>query len=248
MGFKYKDNSRKYYRVVCEVNGCPWKVTVGCESNSDTVRIIWFNNVHTYNARDISNYKPVFHLKEMGRIIVNMVRDNPSYKPNTICSDLESEFSINMTYKQAWRAKEGANQIIEGRSEDSYILVPWLCQRLSEAIPRIYTSWECTDDKRFKRVGTMLGATGYDANDGLWPLAYGIVSSENDDDWHWFLNLLKDILDGCSVTFLTDRHGGGKEGALKMLDNIVYARTEEDYNNALVDMTAFRVELSVDTL
>ncbi|XP_059650577.1 protein FAR1-RELATED SEQUENCE 6-like [Cornus florida] len=201
------------------------------------VRNIRFNNVHTHTAQDISDYKPIFHSKEMGRVIVNKVRDNPSYKPNVIYSDLESEFSVNMTYKQAWRAKERANQIIERCPKDSYILVPWLCQRISEAIPGTFTSWECTDDMRFKRVfvaygcsirgfnnycrpilsiddchlsgnykGTMLGATGYDANHGLWPLAYGIVSSENDDDWHWFLNLLKHILDGRSVTILTDRH------------------------------------------
>ncbi|XP_059658654.1 uncharacterized protein LOC132304976 [Cornus florida] len=246
----------------------------------------------------------------MGRAIVNKVRDNPKCTPKTISTDINGEFSAKMTYMQSWRAKECARHIIEGNPKDSYILVPWLCERIAEYIPGTITSWECMDDRRFKRVfvaygcsirgfinycrpmlaidachlsgnykGTMLGATGFDANDGLWPLAYAVVSSENDDDWHWFLSKVKEILDGRIVTILTDRHpsliscirdifgsqyhswclrhltanfstsilgrqslglrASGKEHAKKLLDKIAYARTVDEYENALA---AMRVE------
>ncbi|XP_059631809.1 uncharacterized protein LOC132274528 [Cornus florida] len=312
--FKYLDNSRKYYRVVCGVNNYPWKLSAGCEGSGDIVRIKRFNNVHTHTAQDISDYKAIFWSKEMGRAIVNKVRDNPKCTPKTISIDINGEFSAKMTYMQSWRAKECARHIIEGNPKDSYILVPWLCERIAEYIPGTITSWECTDDRRFKRVfvaygcsirgfinycrpmlaidachlsgnykGTMLGATGFDANDGLWPLAYAVVSSENDDDWHWFLSKVKEILDGRIVTILTDRHpsliscirdifgsqyhswclrhltanfstsilgrqslglrASGKEHAKKLLDKIAYARTVDEYKNALAAMRVFRGEL-----
>ncbi|XP_059657316.1 uncharacterized protein LOC132303890 [Cornus florida] len=309
--FKYLDNSRRYYRVVCDVKSCPWKLSAGCKGSSDLVRIMRFNNVHIHTAQDISDYKAVFRSNEMGRAIVNKVRDNSKYTPKAISTNIESEFSVNMTYMQSWRAKECARHIIEGNPEDSYILVLWLCERIKNSIPDTITSWECTEDKRFKRVfvaygcsiqgfinycrpilaidachlsgnyqGTMLGATGYDANEGLWPLAYAIVSTENDDDWHWFLNKVKEILNGRIVTILTDRHPSliscirdifgsqyhswclrhlmanfstsilgnrilglrskGKESAKKLLDQIAYARTLDEYEHALAAMRLFR--------
>ncbi|XP_059654712.1 uncharacterized protein LOC132301479 [Cornus florida] len=250
----------------------------------------------------------------MGQAIVNKVRDNPKCTPKTISTDINGEFSAKMTYMQSWRAKECARHIIEGNPKDSYILVPWLYERIAEYIPGIITSWECTDDRRFKRVfvacgcsirgfinycrpmlaidtchlsgnykGIMLGARGFDANDGLWPLAYAVVSCENDDDWYWFLSKVKEILDGRIVTILTDRHPSliscirdifgsqyhswclhhltancstsilgrqslglralGKEQAKKLLDKIAYARTVDEYENALAAMRVFRGEL-----
>ncbi|XP_059654605.1 uncharacterized protein LOC132301364 [Cornus florida] len=215
----------------------------------------------------------------MGRAIVNKVMDNPKCTPKTISIDINGEFSAKMTYMQSWRAKECARHIIEGNPKDSYILVPWLCERIAEYIPGTITSWECTDDGRFKRVNNAW-CNGVRCDDGLWPLAYAVISSENDDDWHWFLSKAKEILDGCIVTILTDRHrsliscirdifgsqyhswclhhltanfstsilgrqslGSGKEQAKKLLDKIAYARTVDEYENALAAMWVFRGEL-----
>ena len=41
--------------------------------------------------------------------------------------------------------------------------------------------------------GILLCATGVDANGSLFPLGYGIVDAENDDNWQWFVKLLHDV-------------------------------------------------------
>ncbi|KAF7145790.1 hypothetical protein RHSIM_Rhsim04G0123600 [Rhododendron simsii] len=54
--------------------------------------------------------------------------------------------------------------------------------------------------------GSCLFAVAYDANDQLYHLAYAIVSSENYEDWLWFMHNLKEIVAGKKVVVVTDRN------------------------------------------
>ena len=56
--------------------------------------------------------------------------------------------------------------------------------------------------------GALLSAIAYDADDGMFPLTLGVVSSENYEDWYWFLEKLKGVLDGKEVVIISDRHQG----------------------------------------
>ena len=47
--------------------------------------------------------------------------------------------------------------------------------------------------------GALLFAITYDVDDGMFLLAIGVVSSENYEDWYWFLKKLKGVLDGKEV-------------------------------------------------
>lgn len=70
----------------------------------------------------------------------------------------------------------------------------------------------------------MLAATATDANGSLFPVAFAIVDIENDDNWHWFLQLLHrviaenspEFLQGNILTFLSDR----QKGLLEAVENI----------------------------
>ena len=56
--------------------------------------------------------------------------------------------------------------------------------------------------------GQLLTAVGVDANNGIYPVAYGIVESESKHSWTWFLTCLGDDLDlynNSHFTFITDR-------------------------------------------
>ena len=49
-------------------------------------------------------------------------------------------------------------------------------------------------------------ATTYDVDDGMFPIAFGVISSENYEDWLWFLQKLKGILQDKEVVIISDRH------------------------------------------
>lgn len=60
-----------------------------------------------------------------------------------------------------------------------------------------------------KYLGTLLSATSFDADGGVFPLAFGVVDEENDDSWMWFLLELRKALEMSTdkippLTFLSD--------------------------------------------
>nr|KAJ0185193.1 hypothetical protein LSAT_V11C900500550 [Lactuca sativa] len=59
--------------------------------------------------------------------------------------------------------------------------------------------------------GQILTAVGVDSNNGIYPLAYAIVETENTDSWNWFLECIADDLDlyaNSNFTFISDRQKG----------------------------------------
>ncbi|GJW94287.1 FAR1-related sequence 10 [Tanacetum coccineum] len=64
---------------------------------------------------------------------------------------------------------------------------------------------------RGQYLGQLLIVVGVDANNGIYPVAYGIVESESSYSWTWFLTCLGDDLDlfsNSNFTFITDRQKG----------------------------------------
>ncbi|CAA7044423.1 unnamed protein product [Microthlaspi erraticum] len=58
-----------------------------------------------------------------------------------------------------------------------------------------------------KFMGTLLTASGQDANFQVFSLAFAVVDSENNESWTWFLQKLDRILaDSTSLTIISDRH------------------------------------------
>ncbi|KAM1046588.1 uncharacterized protein LOC126592138 [Malus sylvestris] len=67
---------------------------------------------------------------------------------------------------------------------------------------------------------TFLAATALDGDDGLFPVAFAIVDTENDDNWRWFLEQLRSVLSTTqSLTFVSDREKGLKKSVLEVFEN-----------------------------
>ena len=54
--------------------------------------------------------------------------------------------------------------------------------------------------------GVLLVATAQDGNNKCYPIAWGIVDSENKDAWTWFLTRLREVIgDTDKLVFVSDR-------------------------------------------
>lgn len=68
-----------------------------------------------------------------------------------------------------------------------------------------------------KYLGTLLLATGVDGDGAIFPLAFGVVDEETDENWVWFLSELHFLLENNTenmprLTILSDRQKGIVEG------------------------------------
>ncbi|KAG7599567.1 Transposase MuDR plant [Arabidopsis suecica] len=60
---------------------------------------------------------------------------------------------------------------------------------------------------RTRYGGCLVAASAQDANFQVFPLAFGIVNSENDEAWTWFMNKLTEVVpDEPDLVFISDRH------------------------------------------
>nr|VDD27066.1 unnamed protein product [Brassica oleracea] len=73
------------------------------------------------------------------------------------------------------------------------------------AIRKVIVLDETFLKSKFK--GVILVATALDGNSNFYPLAFGIVDSENDRSWDWFIRQLKFVIaDEQSLAFVSDRN------------------------------------------
>ncbi|XP_026419564.1 uncharacterized protein LOC113315509 [Papaver somniferum] len=64
-------------------------------------------------------------------------------------------------------------------------------------------------------MGTLMDATCINGNDSFYSFAFALVSAENKDNWFWFLDNLKQVVDRHPIVFLSDRHEGLLQGIPK---------------------------------
>ncbi|XP_028803367.1 uncharacterized protein LOC114758484 [Neltuma alba] len=79
-----------------------------------------------------------------------------------------------------------------------------------------------------KYLSTFLSATSFDADGGLFPLAFGVVDVENDESWTWFLSQLHKTLEVNSETvppmiFLSEGQKGIMDSVRRKFPNSFHA-------------------------
>jgi hypothetical protein len=252
--FVTKKSSKSIYTIVCKEEGCPWRLYASSIEGTRGFRIKTFKSEHTCFGINHPGNKQATSAMIASRI-AEKIKDQPDYRPVDIILDVKRELGVDITYSKALRAREAAFELNNGTHEDAYKNLPQYCQDLEAVDPKTKAVVERTADNKFHRMflchgacavgfvycrpllgldgthlkskykGILLAATATDANGQLFPLAYAIVSIENDDNWLWFLRLLHEIIETNApdlvvereeqadrLVFLSDRQKGLIEG------------------------------------
>ncbi|RVX01277.1 hypothetical protein CK203_031349 [Vitis vinifera] len=201
--------------VKCSVEGCPWKITAHAVEGNEILRVYAYQVNHNHIAQDECLSKVRVSSKRGVVVVEDVLRE---INPGTI-----AEYTSH-----------------EGHFKQLFIAHAFSIQGFTMGCRPVLAIDSCHLSGPYK--GALLSAIAYDADDGMFPLALGVVGSENYEDWYWFLEKLKEILDdqeNFSSFFNRQNIRGKKEDALLLLDNIAYARLDIDYNEAFEKLVRF---------
>ncbi|XP_024033542.1 uncharacterized protein LOC112095668 [Citrus clementina] len=159
-----------------------------------------------------------------------------------------------LTYQQAYRAREVGLEIVRGNPAESYNLLPKYSHVLTTANEGTVTHFEQDGDGNFLYYfvalgssikgfmqyirpviavdgahlkglyrGSMFVATCLDGNNQLYPLAIGIMHSENNDAWEWFMMKLHGVIgDRPELVIISDRCTTIRRAVLKVFHNATH--------------------------
>ncbi|XP_034200557.1 uncharacterized protein LOC117615562 [Prunus dulcis] len=164
---------------------CNWRVYASrCEATGSFV-IRTLNNVHTCAGRIRESKSKMMRSRVVSSLIVDRIRAKPELKPVEIIHEFKDYYGIDISYYHAWFGKELAKLDVHGDESKSF-------------------------NELSKYKGQLLCASGKNGNQGVYPLAFGVVDSETEENWTWFLQHLASILlpMGRVVTFFSDRNQG----------------------------------------
>ncbi|KAH0694814.1 hypothetical protein KY285_021911 [Solanum tuberosum] len=141
------------------------------------------------------------------------------YTPKDIERDMLAGYVVQLTYMQAWRAKEAALELVRGDPIQSYAKLPSYFHILEATYPALFTSikgWEyCRPivvvDGTFLKGAykeTLLTANTLDA-------------TENDASWRWFFEQFRDSFgQRLEMSIVFDRHASIIKATLRVYDEV----------------------------
>ncbi|XP_057791782.1 uncharacterized protein LOC131008766 [Salvia miltiorrhiza] len=100
------------------------------------------------------------HSKVVAAFVANRIRDDGEViKPKSIMAELVRDFGIKIKYDVALRARNLGMEMIYGRVDDSFLLLPRYLYALKEANPGTLYGLEVDIDCRFKHLFVALAAS-----------------------------------------------------------------------------------------
>ncbi|XP_019238435.1 PREDICTED: uncharacterized protein LOC109218521 [Nicotiana attenuata] len=220
--FRVKRSSSRSYWLICVDENCTWHFKATSINDSAMFKVRNFDRQHTCSLMDNTFIQRKPTAMVVGSMVIPKYSDPKTiYTPKDIKFDMLSEHDVNLTYMQAWRAKEKALQFMRGHPADSYSKLPSYLYNLEKTYPGSVVKLKKTDDDCFLYVfvaictsisgweycrpvvvvdgtflksayrGIMLTASTMDAAGTILPLSYAVVDSENDTSWKWFFEQFK---------------------------------------------------------
>ncbi|XP_020417941.1 uncharacterized protein LOC109948663 [Prunus persica] len=173
-------------------------------------------------------------------LFVDRIRAKPKLKLVEIIHEFKNYYGIDISYYHTWFGKELAKLDVHGDESKSFNELVWYVNVVKGTNPGSLCVLECEAGiNHFRRFFVSFGA--------FYPLAFGVVDSETEENWTWSLQHSAAILlpMGRVVTFFSDcnqefdievpKSGYGKllqDYVINLFSICAYAVTEEEFKVA----------------
>ncbi|XP_073119754.1 uncharacterized protein [Henckelia pumila] len=232
-----RKSNKKFYDVRCVTPSCKWKIRASQIQNSSRFSIRVYRNIHTCDLSYRRKMHRQATSDFVAKILVENFKGQLSLPEPKIIITMMQNKGVEFSYFKAWRGRQVALDKLLGSPEESYRIMPSYLHMIERVNKDSKTDLVTDSTGRFKYMflaygacidgfrrmrkvisvdgtflkckyrGCLLVATAQDGDFHQYPISWGIVDSENDDSWTWFLQKLKEFInDDPELVIISDRH------------------------------------------
>ncbi|PKI72699.1 hypothetical protein CRG98_006907 [Punica granatum] len=248
-GYRLKKNDTNRASGTCAIDGCSWKIHASWVQATETFTIKKMEESHTCGGaswkaahpaknwlvgiikerlQDSPNHKP----KEIARAIFRDFGLKLNY--SQVWRGIEdAREQLQGSYKDAYsqlpwfcervvEANPGSiTEVVssdEERFQRLFVCFHALVQGFQNACRPLLFLGATYLKSKYHEI--LLTASSLDGDDAVFPLAFAVVDTENDDNWRWFLEKLKSAVGPSRpLTFVADMEKGMEKPALELFEN-----------------------------
>ncbi|XP_057793162.1 uncharacterized protein LOC131009771 [Salvia miltiorrhiza] len=179
-----KSDSRRVYFKCKHSDTCPFKLHASSQDGA-----IWgvykFTNEHSCDGELGRVARIKAPAKVVAAYLAHKIHDDCEIlKPKAIQLELRREFGVQIKYDVALRARNRATEMVYGRHDQSFEMLPKYLYMLRQSNP-----------------------VTKDGNESLFPLAYGVGPKENDESWTYFMSRIRRVYGQADpLLIVSDQH------------------------------------------
>ncbi|XP_075099516.1 uncharacterized protein LOC142176285 [Nicotiana tabacum] len=237
--FKVVRSSSTRYLLKCNDDRCGWCVYAFRIKDSTLFKIVKIEKKHDCSVNTMKVDQRHATSKLISGYIIDNLRD-PRFEvtPAFVMAEMQKLHGLDIGYHKAWRAIQLASALIKGTPEENYELLSSYLYMITSKNPRTYTNINIDDNNRSsisgwnhcrpviavdatflksKFRGVLMISVSKDANNQIFPLAFGIAESENNNSYEWYFSQLRnEIGSRQNLIFLSGRHQAIAYGIAKV--------------------------------
>uniref|UniRef100_A0A5B6ZQT0 SWIM-type domain-containing protein n=1 Tax=Davidia involucrata TaxID=16924 RepID=A0A5B6ZQT0_DAVIN len=240
--YKYKKNDSHRVTVKCKSEGCPWRIYASRLATTQLICIKKMSTTHTCEGTAVKagyratrgwvgsiikeklkvspNYKPKDIASDIKREYGIQLNYSQAWRAKEIARE-----QLQGSYKEAYSQLPFFCEKIKETNPGS---IATFATKEDSSFHRLFVSFHASisgfqqgcrpllfldsTPLNSKYQGMLLAATAADGDDGVFPVAFAVVDSETDDNWHWFLLELKSAVStDRPITVVADFQKGLRE-------------------------------------
>ncbi|KAL5581296.1 hypothetical protein UlMin_013738 [Ulmus minor] len=221
--FRTRKSNRSLWVIECIDPNCSWRLRASKIVPESTKFVIRkYVGVHSCSLLNRNaNHRQATYVVIGEQVAPQYVGVEKGPGPKGVQTFARTELGAQISYYKAWRGRKHAHTLIRGSPEQSFHVLPSYFHMLENRFKYLFLAFGVAirGFRYMRKVvgidgtflkgqyrGVLLVATAQDGNGQCYPLAWGIVDSENEDAWSWFLTQLKEIIgDTDELALISDR-------------------------------------------
>ncbi|XP_024007261.1 uncharacterized protein LOC112083465 [Eutrema salsugineum] len=195
--FRADTSSKRLFVAKCVVKGCQWRVRTAVKNEAKTFWDTKYVKTHTCSVSDRLAHRKHMTPRYIGKLFIERVGIIDGITAQHIKDSMQVMFGLKIDYTTLYKSLMYAQECVRETPEDGYSRLPSYLHLIAEAnlafrasiagfqyLRRVIVVDGCHVTGKYE--GTLLVATAQDGNFHIFPLAFGIMDSENDYTWEWF--------------------------------------------------------------